>query len=148
MSAPDPNAVLDQVATVLGTVSGLTTVLKHRPTMIAPDDYPFALVYIRRWKEYRHAYGGAINQGRKRREYQVAILVHSVSFDANADQATFYTLISDIEDALRANQTLAGVTIRFGEDIDTDLDPPTAVDGQAVQFNATIASTAIEEFQG
>lgn len=140
--------VLQQVAAVVQTVTGIGAVYQYEPTgPIDPSAYPVVLVWIGQIREERQGYGGATGQGRKWVYYTVNVEVRTVSVDPATGQANFYALVDSIRAKLRGNQTLGSTVRRFGEDIAVTLDFPEA-NGTVVQYRATLTSTALEEIIG
>ncbi len=141
------NDVIHQAAVVTATAAGWTgDVKEYSPWLEPAPSLPLAYIWATSVDESRRPPGGlGGGSGKKINVYQVTLELRNNTRQPELDEAIFRTTIDAIKAVWRTNQLLAGVTIRFGEDIQTVIDEPVA-DGTSVNYRATLTSEAWELF--
>lgn len=139
--------MLNAVSAVMQSVPNVGAIFIDDPTQVDPSQYPYILISDVSQREERHGYGGGLNQGRKWVYHTIVMDVHDQTPNVEGVQLDFYNFIDSIRDAMRTNQALGGVALRFGESINVQHGEP-AANVMQIMFNATITSEALEEIIG
>lgn len=147
------NDVLDQVVAVVRTVvvwsNPLTTRVEAYSTQLVPGDmFPAIYVWTSMVNEHRHGLNSST--GKKYVDHTIHIDVKdttSLPEDPTTGEAGFRTNLDALRDALRSSQVLGGLTIRFGEDIDIEIDQP-KLNGERMLYHAVVTSVGREEING
>lgn len=144
------NTILTEAIKVTQPVNGLSSVMRYHPLSIDPSAIPVAIMWTGDFREERKGLGGAAPQttGRKWLHVQVHAEVFQFSHSPEADEDVFRDLVNAVAAAWRANQTLNGVVMRFGEDITVEFDRPEQTDQSTVRYRAVFSSEATEEIVG
>lgn len=139
--------ILNAVQPLTQGVAGMGTVLTYEPLFEDGAAFPLGVLSCVSTHEERRALGGQI-YGKKWVAHAVRLDLKTVTTTPETDRALFYALVDGVRAAWRDEQTLGGLTLFFGEDIDVSLSPARTEDGQTVWYEATLTTDAIEEITG
>lgn len=144
---PSTNQILRQVRDYLRAVAGIESVHSVRLKFVDAPATPVAFVGLGSQVENRLGVGGFRGAGKKWVHHNLRIVIQSASTDPedpSTGEESFRDLVDAVRAALRPQQALACLAVRFGEDITVRWSDPED-DGASTHYLATVETEALEE---